>query len=277
MGLQEVALWQTGPIDGLQPQQQRVIDSPDLVGHGQRHARRHDAVVHHLVAQQLESTALQQPVLGRFGECHRLDAGNLHSAAHPIVLVLLELLPGVTPDLHFTLCADLRTLRVQKLPHRQTQARQAGTPTLHELLAHQLCQPGLGAGCGSGGWGRSLHGRILERVCGLPGAAQVAGSDGMLRGVWAHLGHLPLVRCCTVSGGLAACSTQARWRCCRRKALKGCAVRGSGHTACASYTVAPAFGSFGSCTSPSLRTVFTRSSRLTPSHMAIDAATNTDE
>ena len=40
------------------------------------------------------------------------------------------------------------------------------------------------------------------------------------------------------------------------------------------YTIAPAFGSPGS---PSLRPVLMRSSRLMPSHMAMAAATNTDE
>ncbi len=40
------------------------------------------------------------------------------------------------------------------------------------------------------------------------------------------------------------------------------------------YTTAPAFGSLGS---PSRRPVLIRSSRLMPSHMAMAAATNTEE
>ena len=45
--------------------------------------------------------------------------------------------------------------------------------------------------------------------------------------------------------------------------------------AAAPYTTAPALGSFGSCSLPGL--ALTRSSRLTPSHMAMPAATKMEE
>ncbi len=48
----------------------------------------------------------------------------------------------------------------------------------------------------------------------------------------------------------------------------------SGESRVRLYTTAPAFGSSGSC---SLAAGLTRSSRLTPSHIAMAAATNTDE
>ena len=137
---QKVAGGKLTPLHCLHAQPQRLVDGGNLLGHCQGHACSRDAVFHHFVAEQLESIAWHQLSARSIGRHASLRACH-RGTAHPFSLVLLKLLPSITPELHVALRTGLRAQNGQKLHQRLGDAGQTSAPSLLELLAYQLRKP----------------------------------------------------------------------------------------------------------------------------------------
>jgi len=146
-GAQDVAAVYLLPLQRLGALAQCIEMLARLLGHGQRHARGHDLVFHHVVAEQLERQVVASARRGqarpRAGVGRQCLLPRVAGGRHPLGMVLLVEHPGVAPGLHLARRPGLGDQHAQEVSDGLVDLRQPCADPLDEPLARQACQAAL--------------------------------------------------------------------------------------------------------------------------------------